>query len=146
MLRMKFLAMPLMLILVGCSFFAPAYVKEADTRATEAYQEISNIMSRAELGALEDKSTYSEYIDNYANAISLLETASFSIGGTPDDDAQDLLAKSLQNLNAVLNICISQVKIFASEHEEFGIDPSSGIIQPVRVSCDEAVKAIRSTK
>ncbi|MCG3267161.1 hypothetical protein [Yoonia sp. I 8.24] len=134
------------MLLSSCSFFAPAYVEEADTRATEAYETLSNILAKAELGELSDPETFAASVDSYALIISKLETAAFSVGGTPTEETSQPRDEAQSSLNAVIQSCLTLVKLFASEHETDGIVVGSGTTQPVRISCDQAVKAIRARR
>lgn len=143
---MKLIYLSLFLILSACSIFAPPYVEEADARATEAYEVLSKILAKADLGLLRSPSTFNDYADDYATVISKFETAAFSVGGAPSGENSTPLAQAKTSLNVILQSCLNLVKLFSKEHKEFGIVEGSGTVQPVRVSCDQAVKAIRATK
>lgn len=143
---MKLHVFLVVLAVAGCDYFAPAYIKDADTRATNAYQSLSEILAKAELRLYLDKESFTGAVDQYTAVISQMETASFAIGGLVEKTAKTPLATAQSEQRAVVVICIDQVRMLAQHHEQYGLDPTFGVLQPVRVSCDQAVKVIRATK
>lgn len=129
----------------GCSAFAPAYVRDADTKATSGYEELSVLLAKAELGAFEDNSSYADQVDEYASVVSKFAVAklAFAKSGTGSGVTRAAAANSLDIL---ITNCISLVEGLADEHELAGIVPKTGTTQPAQVGCDAAVKAIRATQ
>jgi len=128
-------------LLMGCNLLTPAYNADADQRVVDAYQKISELMAKADLGALQSKSSYQTELDTYALIISQLETAKLSIGGQiPSGDSP--AAQSGKLLINILDGCLSNVKAFSQMHQQFGITPNIGATQPVRTACDQTVKAV----
>jgi len=129
------------LLFMGCNVLAPAYNADADQRVVDAYQKISELMAKAELGGLTAKSSYSTELNTYAGIISQLETAKLSIsGGGPSGDSPAAKANTL--LVNIIDGCLSNVKAFSQMHQQFGIQPNIGATQPVRTACDQTVKAV----
>lgn len=139
-MRLRLLA--LVLMITGCDALAPSFDAAANTRVTSAYQSISEILAKAELGAFTSKSSFAGQIDAYAGIISALETAKLTIEGDAPSNEKLPAFKANQLLVGIIEGCLSEVKSFSALHKEFGIPASSGATQPVRVACDETVKAV----
>ena len=138
-MRLFLFALPL--ILLGCNLIAPAYNADADQRVVDAYQKISELMAKAELGGLERKASYQTELNTYAAILSQLETAKLSIQGTgPTRDGAAAKANSL--LINIIDGCLSNLKAFSQMHQQFGVQPNIGATQPVRSACDQTVKAV----
>ena len=128
-------------LLMGCDVLAPAYNADANQRVVDAYQQISELMAKADLGALTAKSSYQTELNAYAAIISQLETAKLSIQGSgPTGDSPAAQANGL--LVNIIDGCLSNVKAFSQMHQQFGIQPNIGATQPVRTACDQTVKAV----
>ena len=138
-MRRFLLIMPL--LLMGCDVLTPAYNADADQRVVDAYQKISELMAKADLGALTSKSSYQTELNTYALIISQLETSKLSISGqVPGGDGP--AAQSGKLLINILDGCLTNVKAFSQMHQKFGIQPNIGATQPVRTACDQTVKAV----
>lgn len=138
---MRRLLLILPILLMACNALVPAFNAEANTRVTDAYQQISQLLAKAELGGFQSKSTYQGEINSYAAIISQLETAKLSLQGSgPTGDSPAASANTL--LINILDGCLSNVKAFSQMHQQFGIIPNTGATQPVRTACDQTVKAV----
>jgi hypothetical protein len=135
----------LALIVSGCSTFAPTYIKDADSKATVGYEELSVLLAKADLGAFEARSSYAEQVDKYAGVVSKFMVARLAFAQS-GGGAGITRAEAATTLDALIGNCIQLVELLASEHEAAGIVPRTGATQPVQVGCDAAVKAIRATK
>jgi len=129
-------------LIAGCDVIAPSYDAQADSRVVNAYQQISEILAKAELGAFTSKSSFSDQINAYASIISQLETSKLSIEGDAPKNSKLPSAKANTLLVGIIDGCISEVKSFSQLHQKFGIPANSGATQPVRVACDETVKSV----
>lgn len=130
----------------GCGYFAPAYVQDADMRATNSFQGLSEMLAKAELGQYQSKSSFTGAVDQYAAVISQMETAAFALGGVAQPTRETPLARAKASQRAVVSICIQQMRALAEHHEKSGLGPANGALQGARISCDQAVKVIRATK
>ena len=138
---MRRILLVLPFFLLGCDALVPAFNADADRRVVDAYQQISEILAKADLGALTSKSSYQGELDTYASIISQLETAKLSVQSTgPTGDSP--AAKSNQLLIDIIDACLTNVKTFSQMHQQFGIQPNVGATQPVRTTCDQTVKAV----
>ncbi|MEL7114269.1 MAG: hypothetical protein AAGP08_01545 [Pseudomonadota bacterium] len=135
-------------VLILCTFLIaaceiiPRYNSEADTLITGAYQDISTILAKADLGAFTSKSSFAGEIDTYASIIGKLETAKISVGNKTPTNSRQPAAKTGATLDSIIGDCITQVKAFSDDHRDRGIIPGIGATQPVRVACDAAARAI----
>ncbi len=138
---MRRILLVLPFFLLGCDALVPAFNADADRRVVDAYQQISEILAKADLGALTSKSSYQGELDTYASIISKLETAKLSIQGSgPTGNSPAASNNAL--LVSIINGCLSNVKTLSQMHQQFGIQPNVGATQPIRTACDQAVKAV----
>ena len=129
-------------LLLGCDAFAPPFNADANNRVVDAYQEISELLAKAELGAFQSKSSYRGEIGSYASIISKLETAKLSLLGSAPTGDETPAARANTLLVNILDGCLTNVKSFSQLHQQFGIIPNTGTTQPVRTACDQTVKAV----
>ena len=131
-------------LLSGCAAFAPPYQAEADRMATESFAATSELLAKAELGEFVTPQSYPPAVDTYAKAISGMETARLlaSTGGTATEAAETAKATQL----AVIDACLANIKSLAGLHRSGGLIPGTGATQPVRVACDQAVRAIQALR
>ena len=127
----------------GCSYrFVPAYSADAAKSGNAAFETISVLLAKGELGALQSSASYPNSVNQYASAISQLETAAFTI----EQSNSGRIVVGAEALSSLISNCINLVKKYAEAHKMYGIKPNSGINQPVRVGCDAAVSAISDAK
>ncbi|MGJ8529383.1 hypothetical protein [Maritalea sp.] len=136
-----FILLPL--TLYGCSAFAPRYLQEADSKSTSGYEELAVLLSKAELGAFKETSSYNDQIDGYSSIIGKFTVA--KLAHTNAETASQT-SGAQASLNTIIENCISLIKLLAKEHKLDGIVPNSGTTQTVQVGCDIALHAIRATK
>lgn len=130
--------------LCACSPFAPPYQAEADASASRSFEATSEILARVELGQYETPRSYPAAIDDYVKAISAMETARLLVSSAPADAAPAEAAKDAQL--QVVDACLANIKTLADMHKSLGLVPGSGVTQPVRVTCDQAVRTIQALR
>ncbi len=137
----KFLAVTL---LSGCAAFAPGYLAEADKRAADSFQIISELLAKADLGEYRAASSYDPAVDDYARAIAGMETAKLLAGGSTVAGPAAETARAAQLV--VIDACLTNLKSMAALHKSGGLLPNVGLTQTVRVPCDQAVRVLQALK
>jgi hypothetical protein len=137
------LSLVLALFVGGCALFAPAYDETLDQKSTSAYENVVKLLARVELGAFTDPDSYAEAEEDYATVLAELAVARLRADTLPVSnhgtaaEARSLLSTFIQN-------CATQVQELAAIHRSSGVQPQSGITQPIQVTCDQAARAARA--
>jgi len=134
----------LALILSACAVFAPPYDATLDQKTTTAYESAARLAAKAEMGAYQDKATYADAIETYADiqaglAVAALRAGSAPTSGQGAEKARDLTVGLIQS-------CGARVSSLATLHKAKGITPDAGLTEPMMSSCDLAARAVRAMK
>lgn len=147
MVRPTYLKTVVACILVsGCAIFAPPYKQEADTQISNAYQQISEITACIDLGLCATADSFKEKETNYTKAISSLKSA-YLIASNWQASRKNLPAtEANEYLLEIVKGCETSLVNLSELHKTAGIPAGIGAAQPVDISCDQAVRAIRANK
>ncbi len=108
--------------------------------ANQAYgslNALSELLAKADLGALRSSSSFSGEVDNYAAIIGGFEVSRLLAAGHPTETA---------SLDASLGRCVDQVRRMSDMHRTAGIAPASAVIRAVRTSCEPPQGRFRPTR
>ena len=125
----------------ACASLAPRISEDASSRALLAYEDLSGILARAELGQYRRPASHADALDTYVTIITRVETAAFAVATAP---AAGPAMEARDALGRLISACVEQVRLLSDLHRDFGITPASGATQPVRVTCDAATRALAS--
>lgn len=128
----------------ACTIFAPRFDPYVSQKTNSAYTEVAELLSAVDLGKYIMPDSFKDAVDKYASIDGKLAAASQRVTKLnaptgPSQSARDLLKRQIEG-------CRNQIKELAAGHKMAGLQPSTGITQPVMVSCDQAARAADAMK
>ena len=131
-------------LLAACAVFAPGYDPVIDEKATQAYEEVARVLAEVELGRYAEPASYEASAAQYPVidaqlAVAEMRARTLTVSGERADRARELIVSQIRG-------CREQMKSLADQHRTTGVPPGVGATQPVMVSCDLALRAVRQMK
>jgi hypothetical protein len=134
----------LALILSACAVFAPPYDATLDQKTTAAYESAAKLAAKAEMGAYQDKATYTDTVETYAEIQAGLAVAALRAGSAPTSGQGAQKARDLTV--GLIKSCGARASSLAALHKAKGITPDAGLTEPMMSSCDLAARAVQAMK
>lgn len=131
------------MFLAGCASLVPPVDDKTIDRTTAAYETLSEVLARAELGQFVEPATHAQTVEKYVTILSQIETAGFEVGSTR---ASGSAQEAREALSGLISACVAQVRAMSDLHRDFGLKPETGSTQPVRVTCDAATRALAAAR
>ena len=139
------MSLSILLCLPGCVSFVPRYDPVLDEKTTSAYEEIAQFLAEIELGKYENKDSFADASDEYAEIQGLLSVAELRAATLPVGQ-RGTAAKARDQLVSFIQGCKTSITTLSSLHKRLGLIAGAGTGAGAQVKCDEAARAARAMK